>query len=75
MVNVRKVRVTDISNFQGLLLLFVSCMDVYQQFGRCDYVFDMYPEEPSVNDSEIIQACLSNIILIDTRKYPLFSVR
>ena len=24
----------------------------FHQFGRCDYVFDMYSEEPSVKDSE-----------------------
>ncbi len=38
-------------------------MDVYQQFGKCDYVFDMYSEEPSVKDSE--RKRRSNIIPIE----------
>ncbi len=30
----------------------MAITDSYRKHGRCDYVFDMYSEDPSVNDSE-----------------------
>lgn len=52
MANVRKVGVAGQSNFQDLVTHLVSLWKVYHQFGRCDYVFDMYSDSPSVKDSE-----------------------
>ncbi len=50
--DVLKVRLTGLTTFQDLLSAFVSFLDVYHQFGRCDYLFDMYSDDPSVKDSE-----------------------
>ena len=49
---VRKLRVTGLSTFHDFLHAFGSSLDAYRHFGRCDFVFDMYPEDPSVKDSE-----------------------
>jgi len=48
----QKVNLTKLSRFDDLLTSFVSNSEVYRRFRRCDYVFDMYSEEPSVKDSE-----------------------
>ena len=40
------------STFDYLLSGFLSLTSKYHEFGRCDYVFDMYSNAPSVKDSE-----------------------
>ena len=52
MSTVRKIRTAGLSKFQDLLLAFMAFSNVFHQFGRCDYVFDMYSDDPSVKDSE-----------------------
>ena len=52
MANIRKVNLAKLSSFGDLMDNFISFSDIYRQFGRCDYVFDIYSEEPSVKDSE-----------------------
>ena len=52
MANLRKVSVTGLSNFQDLVLGLASPCSVYHQYGRCDYVFDMYSECLSPKDCE-----------------------
>ena len=51
MATIRKINVTR-PMFNDLLSDFMSYTDIYRQFGRCDYVFDMYSDDPSVKDSE-----------------------
>ena len=51
MATIRKTNVTG-STFNDLLSDFMSYTDIYRPFGRCDYVFDMYSDDPSVKDSE-----------------------
>ena len=48
---IRKINVTG-PMFNDLQSDFMSYTDIYRQFGRCDYVFDMYSDDPSVKDSE-----------------------
>ena len=52
MANIRKVNLTNLSNFGDMMDNFTCFTGTFHQFGRCDYVFDMYSEEPSVKDSE-----------------------
>lgn len=52
MATIRKVNVTKLSTFNDLLSNFMSFSAIYHQFGRTDYVFDMYSDDPSVKDSE-----------------------
>lgn len=52
MATVRKVNLSSHYDFQGFLSAFASSLNVYHRFGRCDYVFDMYSDNPSVKDSE-----------------------
>ena len=50
MVIVRKVNLAKLSGFQHLLAGLV--LDVYCKFRRCDFIFDMYPNNASVKDIE-----------------------
>ena len=52
MANIRKVRTVGHQNFEQFGSAFLSLMSVYHQFGRCDYVFDMYSDKPSPKDNE-----------------------
>ena len=52
MANIKKVNLTKISNFGDMMDNFVSFSVIFHQFGRCDYVFDMYSEESFVKDNE-----------------------
>ena len=52
MASVRRVNISNLYKFDDLLVTFVSSSEAYRRFGRCDYVFDMYSEEPSAKDSE-----------------------
>ena len=52
MANIKKVNLTKISNFGDMMDNFVSFSVIFHQFGRCDYVFDMYSQKSSVKDNE-----------------------
>ena len=52
MANIRKVNLTNLSNFGDMMDNFTGFTGTLHGSGRCDYVFDMYSEEPSVKDSE-----------------------
>ena len=41
MANIRKDNITKLSNFGDMIDNFISFSNIYRQFGRCDYVFDM----------------------------------
>lgn len=57
MANIRKVHVAKMSTFDDLLSGFVSHTAKYHEFGRCDIVFDMYSNAPSVKNSERKRRC------------------
>ena len=57
MANIRKVQVAKMSTFDNLLSGFLSLTAKYHEFGRCDYVFDMYSNAPSVKDGERKRRC------------------
>ena len=52
MANIRKVNLTNLSNFGDMMDNFISFMGIFHQLSRCEPVFDMYSEEPSIKDSE-----------------------
>ena len=56
MANLRKVSVSPtslrLSYFQDIVLALASLCSVYHQYGRCDYVFEMYSECPSTKVCE-----------------------
>ena len=57
MANIQKVQTAKMSTFDDLLSVFLSLISKYHEFGRCDYVFDMYSNAPSVKDSERKRRC------------------
>ena len=52
MANIRKINLIKLSSFQDLLDTFFLTTEIYRRLGRCDFVFDMYPDNASVKDSE-----------------------
>ena len=52
MATVRRVSLVGLSDFSGLLTKFTEMTDIYHTYGRCDYIFDIYDDTPSVKDSE-----------------------
>ncbi|KAK3864617.1 hypothetical protein Pcinc_029712 [Petrolisthes cinctipes] len=52
MANVRRIKSIGLSNFQSFATSSFAMMAVYHRHGRCDNMFDMYSESPSVKDSE-----------------------
>ena len=55
MANVRKMNLKGHLYFSDLLSSLFDSTRMYQSFGRCDYVFDIYNDNPSVKDSERIR--------------------
>ena len=52
MANVRKVNITSLHTFEDFAQAFFSTSSECRQFGRCDFVFDIYHGNPSVKDTE-----------------------
>ena len=52
MATVHKVPLSGISNFSDLVAMLTQMMSVYHSYGRCDYIFDLYSDNPSVKDGE-----------------------
>lgn len=57
MAAVRRMPLTGFKNFCDLLSHFTQMTSIYHQYGRCDYIFDIYSETPSVKDSERLRRC------------------
>ena len=55
MATVCRTPLVGLSDFSGLLTKFTEMTDIYHTYGRCDYIFDIYDETPSVKDSERLQ--------------------
>ncbi|KAG1662368.1 hypothetical protein GQR58_020977 [Nymphon striatum] len=48
MATVRRVPLIGRTHFSDLLLQLTHITDVYHRYGRCDYIFDIYNDNPSV---------------------------
>ena len=66
MAAVRKVPLTGLSNFSDLLSKLTQMTDVYHSYGRCDYIFDIYNDNPSVKDSERLRRCSVTPVALST---------
>ena len=64
MAAVRTLPLGGLTNFSNLLSQLTKTTDVYHKYGRCDYIFDIYNENPSVKDSErLLRSCVTPVIL------------
>ena len=55
MATARRIPLVGLSDFSGLLTKFTEMTDIYHTYGRCDYIFDIYDDTPSVKDSGRLQ--------------------
>ena len=64
MAAVRRLPLGGLTNFSNLLSQLTKTTDVYHKYGRCDYIFDIHNENPSVKDSErLLRSCVTPVIL------------
>ncbi|KAG1650372.1 putative uncharacterized transposon-derived protein F52C9.6 [Nymphon striatum] len=64
MATVRRVPLIGRTHFSDLLLQLTHIIDVYHRYGRCDYIFDIYNDNPSVKDSERLRRCSVNPVVL-----------
>ncbi|KAG1663783.1 hypothetical protein GQR58_020195 [Nymphon striatum] len=64
MATVRRVPLIGRTHFSDLLLQLTHITDVYHRYGRCDYIFDIYNDNPLVKDSERLRRCSVNPVLL-----------
>ncbi|KAG1685952.1 hypothetical protein GQR58_008894 [Nymphon striatum] len=64
MATVRRVPLIGRTHFSDLLLQLTHITDVYHRYGRCDYIFDIYNDNPSVKDSERLRRCSVNPVVL-----------
>jgi len=55
MATVHRLHLVGLTDFSALLTKFTDMTDIYHTYGRCDYIFDIYDDTPSVKDSEGLQ--------------------
>ena len=69
MAAVRRVPLSGLSNFSDLLSKFAELTDdVYHHYGRCDYIFDIYNDNPSVKDTERLGRCDMTPVVLSSVK-------
>jgi hypothetical protein len=66
MAAIRRVPVSGLSNFSDLLSKFAELNDVYHHYGRCDYIFDIYNDNPSVKDTERLRRCSATPVVLSS---------
>ena len=66
MATVRRVPVSGISHFNDLLAKLTQMTSAYHSYGRCDYIFDLYSDNPSVKDSERLRRCNEMPVILST---------
>ncbi|KAG1662218.1 hypothetical protein GQR58_021027 [Nymphon striatum] len=64
MATVRRVPLIGRTHCSDLLLQLTHITDVYHRYGRCDYIFDIYNDNPSVKDSERLRRCSVNPVVL-----------
>ncbi|KAG1714049.1 hypothetical protein GQR58_001880 [Nymphon striatum] len=64
MATFRRVPLIGRTHFSDLLLQLTHITDVYHRYGRCDYIFDIYNDNPSVKDSERLRRCSVNPVVL-----------
>ena len=66
MAAVRRVPLSGLTDFSDLISKFASMTHVYHSYGRCDYIFDIYNDNPSVKDSERLRRCSASPVHMST---------
>ena len=65
MASLRKMHISDMKTFSDLVSKIID-MNILYQHGRCDFVFDMYTDSPSVKDSERQRRAKSTPVVLST---------
>ena len=65
MALLRKMHISDMKNFSDLVSKIIDMNRVNQQ-GRCDFVFDLYTDSPSVKDTERQRRGKSTPVVLST---------
>ena len=68
MAAVRRVPPSGLSNFSDLLSKFAEINEAYNHYGRCDYIFDIYNDNPSVKDTERLRRCNTTPVVLSSVK-------
>ena len=66
MAAVRRLPLSGLADFSDLLSQLTQITDVYHRYGRCDYIFDIYSENPSVKDSERLRRSTVTPVTLST---------
>ena len=66
MAAVHRVPLSGLTHFSDLISKFASMTHVYHSYGRCDYIFDIYNDNPSVKDSERLRRCSASPVHMST---------
>ena len=68
MAAVRRVPLSGLSNFSDLLSKFAEINEAYHDYGRFDYIFDIYNDNPSVEDTERLRRCNTTPVVLSSVK-------
>ena len=68
MAAVRRVPLSGLSNFSDLLSKFAEINEAYHHYGRCDYIFDIYNDNPSVKETERLRRCNTTQVVLSSVK-------
>ena len=66
MAAIRRVPLAGLTQFSDLLLKFAETNAVYHHYGRCDYIFDIYNDDPSVKDTERLRRCSTTLVVLSS---------
>ena len=63
MAAVRRAPLSGLSTFSDLHSKFTEINDLYHHYGRCDYSFGIYNDDPSVKDTERLRRSSKPVVL------------
>ena len=61
---VRKIRTSNASSFNDFLSNIDEITDIYKSYGRCDFVYDQYSDDPGVKDTEAVRRSEATPVII-----------
>ena len=66
MAAVLRLPLSGLTSFSNLLSKLLQVTDVHHRYGRCDYIFDIYNENPLVKDSERLRRSSVTPVILST---------
>lgn len=66
MATICRVPLSGLTSFSDLLSKFAEMNDVYDHYGRCDYIFDIYNDNPSVKVTVRLRRCSMTPVVISS---------